>query len=120
MINKTENSLEVAIKSLNRVVAHMGCTHSGECIFIKDLFVLKKYRNRGFEDLLLSKVNEYAKEKAAKEIKVYCGPEPFCPGGQMDLEQEILFYQQNGFHIDHYVKGVTPCMVKCCNIGEAQ
>lgn len=114
MENQTKDSLEIAVKKRNQVVAHMGCSYIGDLIMIQDLFVRKRYRHKGIEELLISKVNEYAKEKQATAIKVYCGPEPFCPDGQISLEQEISFYQQHGFSIDHYVHGVTPCMVKNC------
>lgn len=114
MEKQTNDSLEIAIKKRNHVVAHMGCSYFGDSVMIQDLFVRQRYRNKGIEDLLISKVNEYAAEKQAKVIKVYCGPEPFCPDGQISLEQEISFYQQHGFSIDHYVYGGTPCMVKSC------
>ena len=32
-------------------------------------------------------------------------------GGQMPKSKEIKFYQEQGFHIDHYIMG-SPCMVK--------
>ena len=91
------NTLEVDITRLGQRVAHMGCCFYDGTVQIKDLFVNKKHRNKGLDEILLDKAHEYAHEKYADKIIAYCGAEPFCPDGQIPLEEEIAFYRKNGF-----------------------
>ena len=69
----------------------MGCFFANGEVQIKDLFVIEKYRNKGIEQFLMEKVNEYAKEKNAEQIITYLGPEPFCPDGQIEIGKERRF-----------------------------
>jgi GNAT superfamily N-acetyltransferase len=109
---QTNNTLDVSIKHCGKVVAHLCCSHVNDEIHIRDLFVLRKFRNKGLGDVLLLKVQEYGAEKQAARIVSYCGAEPFCEDGQMPLEHEITWYKNHGFSHDHDVMGITPCMVK--------
>lgn len=111
------NTLELEIRNHEKVVAHTGCLFINGVVQIKDLFVMEKYRDRGFDEVLLSEVLEYAVKKSAKQIVMYCGPEPFCEDGQIPLEQEILWYESHGFVHDHDVFGVVPCMIKVLEQG---
>lgn len=107
------NFYKVDIKNKGRdLVAHLSCSHVKDTVTIKSLFVRKKYRNQGLEELLICSAEKYAKEKRASKIVVYCGPEPYCKDGQVPLAKEIAFYEQCGFKLDHYLLGVTPCMEK--------
>lgn len=106
------NSLEVKIENQGQVVAHVGCSFSNNMVHIKDLFVREKFRGQGLDEILMEEVHEYAHRKAAHKIKAFCGPEPFCSDGQIPLEQEVMWYESQGFKHDHNVCGVVPVMVK--------
>lgn len=108
----TNNFYEVELKKLNKTVAHASCSVVNDSIQIRDLFVEERYRNNGIEEYLLAEVNEYAKEKQAKQIITYLGAEPMCKSGQMRLPEEKQFYENNGFIQSHLVGNVIPCMVK--------
>lgn len=108
----TNNFYEVELKKLNKTVAHASCSVVNDSIQIRDLFVEERYRNNGIEEYLLSEVNEYAKEKKAKQIITYLGAEPFSESGQMSLSEERRLYENNGFVQSHLVGNVIPCMVK--------
>ncbi len=107
------DSLELDIKNrFDKVVAHADCSLIDGTVEIKSLYVLQKFRDKGLDDVLLSKIVQYAAEKNAHQIRVYCGPEPFCPDGQIPLDDEIKWYSAHGFFHNHTVFGVVPCMVK--------
>lgn len=97
---------------LGSVIGHVSASAVGGNVQIRDLFVREKFRNMGIESVLLNKVLAYATKQKAKKIIAYCGAEPFSPDGQIPLEQEMAFYQENGFH---YVRDIyaTPVMEKC-------
>ncbi len=94
------------------VIAHVAASNVGDIVQIRDLFALEKYRGIGIEAELLDKVVSYATKRKAGKIVAYCGAEPFCPDGQIPLEQEMAFYQENVFR---HVRDVysTPVMEKC-------
>lgn len=106
------NFFEYSKTFLGGVIGHVSASAVGDNIQVRDLFVREKYRNKGIESELLNKVLSYAAKRKAKKIVVYCGAEPFSPDGQIPLEQEMAFYQENGFH---YVRDIyaTPVMEKC-------
>lgn len=108
------DSLELDIKNRNKVVAHADCSLIENVIQIKSLYVLKKFRNKGLDEILINRILEYAAENNAAQIRIYCGPEPFCEDGQIPLEQEKSWYRSHGF-LD--VCGIAPCMVKNLNPG---
>lgn len=110
--NEITNTYEIHMCRNNELAAHMRCSHVHENIVIKDLFVIKKYRGIGLEQMLLDKAFMFASKKKATKIITYCGAEPFCKDGQIPLEQEVALYESNGFILHHKVMGVTPCMVK--------
>ena len=109
---ETSNTYEVQIRNGDKVVAHVGCSFTNGGIYIRDLFVLRDFRGKGLEEVLLTKVLDYAATQKAKKVVSYCGAEPFCEDGQIPIEQEILWYENHGFSHHHNVMGVTPCMVK--------
>ena len=108
----SDNFYEVELRKFNKTVAHASCSVANDTIQIRDLFVEERYRNNGIEEYLLSEVNEYAKEKQAKQIIAYLGAEPMCKSGQVKLPEEQQFYENNGFIQSHLVGNVIPCMVK--------
>lgn len=109
---KLQNFYEVKIRQGKKVIAHTNCNFFGNEIQIRDLYVCKEFRGKGFGEVLLARVLDYAAEQSAARIVSYCGPEPFCEDGQIPLDQEIAWYEEHGFVHDHDVMGVTPCMVK--------
>ena len=112
------DSLELNIKNrLNKIVAHADCSLIDGTVEIKSLYVLQKFRKSGLNDVLLSQILEYAADNAAHKIVAYCGPEPYCPDGQVPLDEEIHWYSEHGFLNDHNVLGVVPCMIKTLKQG---
>lgn len=109
---KLQNFYEVKIRHGKKVIAHASCKFTGGELQIRDLYVLKDFRGKGFGEMLLSKVFDYAAEQNAVRIISFCGPEPFCEDGQIPLDQEIAWYEDHGFIHKHDVMGITPCMVK--------
>ena len=109
---KSRNTYELQIRSGRKIVAHASCIFANCDIQIRDLYVLKKYRGNGLGELLLSGVLDYAAEQKAQRIIAYCGAEPFCEGGQLPMEQEVAWYEDHGFIVDHLVMGATPCVVR--------
>ena len=110
--NILSDFFELQIRQSRKIIGHVSCSLINGEIVIKDLYVLKRYRGRGFGDVLLYKVNNFAKEKLAAKIVAYCGAEPFCEDGQVPLNEEKQWYENHGFLHDHDVMGVTPCMIK--------
>jgi GNAT superfamily N-acetyltransferase len=109
---KLQNFYEVKIRHGKKVIAHTSCNFFNGEIRIRDLYVRKEFRGKGFGELLLARVLDYAVEQDAIRIVSYCGPEPFCEDGQIPLDQEVSWYKDHGFIHDHYVMGVTPCMIR--------
>ena len=107
----THNNYEIHMCRGKELAAHMRCSYVNEDVVIKDLFVIKKYRGIGLEEVLLTKAMTYAAKKNANQIVTYCGAEPFCKDGQIPLEQEVSWYKNHGFFLHHKVMDVTPCMV---------
>ena len=70
------------------------------------------FRNKGVEELLMEKLLDFAKDKKVKNIVTYCGSEPFCPDGQVSMDEEVNFFEDHGFKLDHHVFGLVPCMIK--------
>lgn len=105
------NNYEIHMCRGKELAAHMHCSYVNENVVIKDLFVIKKYRGIGLEEVLLTKAMTYAAKKNANQIITYCGAEPFCKDGQIPLEQEVSWYKNHGFFLHHKVMDVTPCMV---------
>ena len=95
-----------------KTIACVSCSMVGDSIQIRYLFALKRYRNLGIEAYMLKQVIAYGKKNNAKEIIVYLGIEPFCKGGQMELQKEKRLYENAGFVFSHMVQGVVPCMKK--------
>jgi len=106
------NTLELEIKRFGNIIAHASCFYGNDTVQIKDLFVREKFRNKGFDELLLEQIHEYAKERAAKKVVMYAGIEPFCPDPQIPLEEEMTFFKKHGYVHDHNVCGVVPCLIK--------
>ena len=109
---KLRNFYEIKIRDGKKVVAHTSCCLSDRDIQIRDLYVHKEFRGKGFGELLLAKVLDFAVEQKAERIVSYCGPEPFCEDGQIPLSQEIAWYEDHGFAFDHDVMNTTPCMIR--------
>jgi len=109
---KINNVYDVHIRRGNKVIAHTSCIYANDVVQIQSLYVLKKYRGKGFGEVLLARVFDYAEERKARQIISFCGAEPFCKDGQIPLDQEVSWYEDHGFVHDHDVLGVTPCMVK--------
>ena len=112
---KCGNSCEIQIRRGRKIVAYTSCFHANGTIHIKSLFVQKAFRGRGFSEVLLARVMDYATEQNAARIISYCGAEPFCEGGQIPMDQEVTWYEDHGFVHDHDVMGATPCMVRELN-----
>lgn len=104
--------LEVKVKDRSgKIAAYLQCSCVNGEVKIKSLFSEAKYRNRGLEESLMQRAIDFANRKKAASIIAYPGAEPYCRSGQMPKSKEIKFYQEQGFHIDHYIMG-SPCMVK--------
>ncbi len=110
--HKNRKIYDAYIRRGKKVIAHTSCNYAKGEIYIKALYVLKKFRGKGLEEVLLAKVLDYAAEQKAERIIAYCGAEPFCEDGQIPMDQEVSWYEDHGFVHDHNVMGVTPCMVK--------
>ena len=95
--NVNSDFYEVEIKCLNKVIAHMSCSA------VKDTLNV---------ELLMEKLLDFAKDKKVKNIVTYCGSEPFCPDGQVSMDEEVNFFENHGFKLDHHVFGLVPCMIK--------
>lgn len=104
-------TMEIELKKFNRVVAHTRCNCYEDYMQIVDLFVVEKYKGKGMEQYLMTKVIEHAKSSKVRCIRAYLGAEPFndC---KTDIENEKRFYEDNGFKFSHLVLNTTPCMVK--------
>ena len=76
--NEITNNYELHMCRGKELAAHMRCSYVNEDVVIKDLFVIKKYRGIGLEEVLLTKAMTYAARKNANQIITYCGAEPFC------------------------------------------
>lgn len=109
------NSYEVHIRRGKRTIAHTSCHYANGDVQIQDLFVRKKFRNKGLGEVLLARVFDYAEENKARRIISYCGAEPFCKEGQIPMDQEMSWYEDHGFTCDHMVFGATPCMIRELN-----
>ena len=109
---KEINTYDVHIRDGSKIIGHMSCSFRSEEVYIRDLYVLPKHRNKGLEEILLSKALDYATENNAKQTIIYCGAEPFCEDGQISLDQEVSWYERHGFNHDHDVMGIAPCMVR--------
>ena len=110
--NVNSDFYEVEIKCLNKVIAHMSCSAVKDTLNVRDLWVRKLFRNKGVEELLMEKLFDFAKDKKVKNIVTYCGSEPFCPDGQVSMDEEVNFFEDHGFKLDHHVFGLVPCMIK--------
>lgn len=109
---KKYNIYDAEVCYQNKRIAYVSCNYVNEEIVIRSLFVHQKYKGKGYGEVLLAKVMDFAVEQDAVRIVSYCGPEPFCEDGQVPLDQEIAWYEAHGFVHDHDVMGYIPCMIK--------
>ena len=53
--NEITNNYEIHMCRGKELAAHMRCSYVNDDVVIKDLFVIKKYRGIGLEEVLLTK-----------------------------------------------------------------
>ena len=104
-------TFELELKKWNKLVAHVRCSCINGCVEIKELFVQKKFKEKGIEQYLMSKVDEFAEENSANQIIKYLTIEPWSDS-KTDLDKERTFYEANGYSQSHLVRNVIPCLVK--------
>lgn len=105
------NTLDLELYDNDTLAGHASCLYYDGIVQIRDLFIQKAYLGRGLDEKLLLQIHEYAHEKNAKKIVVYCGPEPFSDNC-MPVEEEVKWYEQQGYVLDHRLYGIVPCMIK--------
>lgn len=89
------------------------------CLFFENLqrvqvsgfYVVKPYQDMGIEEKLLHEIRDYADLNGAESIVAYPGAEPYCPTEWKPMDIQTAWYEAQGFHVDHMVNGVIPCMV---------
>ena len=91
------NDVEIICKLGKHIAGYARCSMCLGQIQIHNLFVSKTYRSSDLMDKLLEEVCIFAEDKGAGSIQIYCGAEPMAKDGQIPLDQEIAFYERNGF-----------------------
>lgn len=106
------NSVEIICKLGKHTAGYVSCSWYSDQIQIHSLFVSKAYRKSELMDKLLEEVYVLAEENKSTCVKICCGAEPMAKDGQIPLEQEIYFYEKNGFECKNNILGGIPVMVK--------
>lgn len=107
-------SIEIKFMLANRIVGYASCLffENIQKVQISSFYVIKPLQNIGIEEKLLQEILDFAKLNQASCIIAYPGSEPYCPTEWKPLAVQTEWYEHNGFKIDHYINGATPCMVK--------
>lgn len=106
------NTFELELKKWNKLVAHVRCSCRNGSVEIQELYVKNnRFKDKGIEQYLISKVDEFAEENKASQIVKYITPEPWSDS-KTDLDKERTFYEANGYRQSHLVRNVVPCLVK--------
>lgn len=106
------NDVEIICKLGKHIAGYARCSMCLGQIQIHNLFVSKTYRNSDLMDKLLDEVYVFAEEKEAGSIQIFCGAEPMTKDGQIPLDQEIAFYERNGFERMKSLFADVPYMVR--------
>ena len=110
----SERGLKLDFLIGGKSVGYAKCAYGQEenVVSIQSLYVVEAWRGNGIETQLLQEIEDFAVLKRASAIVSYPGPEPFCPGGWIPLDEEVRLYEENGFKQNGTISGVTPRMVK--------
>lgn len=90
MPGEPESLLNYCIKENDEVIAGINaCFYFGEFLWISVLFVKEAYRGKGLGSMLMSKVEEVAKEKGAKISHLHA----------FEFNHVTDFYLQQGYEV---------------------
>lgn len=103
----SENGMKLDFVIGNHSIGYAKCSYDQEknMVSIRSLYVIERWRGQGIEDQLLQEIEDYAVLKGASSIVSYPGPEPFCPGGWLPLNDEIALYKAHGYKQMRIVAG---------------
>ena len=107
-------SVDIHLKVGNQRIGYASCLFfkPQKEVQISSFYVIKPFQNFGIEEQLIQEIYDYAELKQADSIVVFPGAEPYCPTEWKLMDVQVAWYEQQGFEVDHYINGVTPCMIK--------
>ena len=112
---KYSNScLDISFKIGKQRIGYASCLYfeSTNTVQVSGFYVIKQFQDLGIEEKLLQEIAEYADINGAEKIVAYPGPEPYCPTEWKPLDVQTAWYKAQGFHLDHLVNNIIPCMIK--------
>ncbi len=107
-VKKDNNYMEMQIME-NGLIAFASFIHhkSKDEVEIRDIKIEPLHQNEEVRNYILQEIVEYGNNVNAKKVVHYCHG----MGSGLSVDEELKWFLENGFVLDHVVFEITPCVV---------